>query len=449
MIPNPPSTLVPPGATTLPLSLATSVATACRWDTVNASFPALRNAFAGAGTTAHSTTLTGLSGGLQLALFYVQCEAFAAGPPLALSYRSLPDSENAPFPRLGNLWGSSNFQRHPEGLRYAAARSSLWLGSSWDADEIAQLRSLNPFTIVLTSINACETNDENLPDHYYLTNITQPAATRGRLQSWPGAWRLDLTNPEVQAYQAALMACLTAYGGSGYGPTPGCMNASTAPLTFDGLFVDNVFMDDGAGVNSQDIFHNPFVPTDPATGIPYADFGEKWRAGMVAMIALFRASMPYALMDGHAMDVGDANITAQFNAISIGFSTVQVLEGLQTFASALANYQAWMTLPARSPKITMVESAVRFQLGYGYGFDHDLQTEIDFNCTNSHSAPGAPMPGIGSACAPLSAPKAGYLSPQTYLLARSEYQYMRFGLAFTLMSDGYFTHELGDSWHGM
>jgi hypothetical protein len=77
------------------------------------------------------------------------------------------------------------------------------------------VRSLNPFTVVLTSINACETNDQDLPDDFYLTNITQPPSTKGRLQSWPGAWRLDLTNPAVQAYQAALMACLVVYGGTG------------------------------------------------------------------------------------------------------------------------------------------------------------------------------------------------------------------------------------------
>ena len=28
------------------------------------------------------------------------------------------------------------------------------------------------------------------------------------------------------------------------------------------------------------------------------------------------------------------------------------------------------------------------------------------------------------------------------MLARAEYQYMRFGLGFTLMSDGYYTHEV-------
>ena len=253
MVASPPSTLLPAGATTLALQLATSQPTACRWDTADVPFASMAHDFAGAGSANHSTQLTGLSGGLAPGVFYVQCAAFTAAPALVLSYRSLPDSGNAPFPRLGNLWGSGNYRGHPEGLAYAAKRASLWLGSDWSADEIAQLRAANAFSLVLTSINACETNDQNLPDDFYLTNITQPASTRGRLQSWPGAWRLDLTNPKVQEYQSALFYCLVAYGGTGYGPNPGCNNATIPPLTFDGLFVDNVFMDDGAAVNSQDM----------------------------------------------------------------------------------------------------------------------------------------------------------------------------------------------------
>ena len=62
-----------------------------------------------------------------------------------------------------------------EGLAYAAKRSSLWLGSDWNESEIAQLRAANGGTIVLTSINACETTREDLPDDYYLTNVTRPA----------------------------------------------------------------------------------------------------------------------------------------------------------------------------------------------------------------------------------------------------------------------------------
>jgi len=444
---SPPSTLLEPGTTSLPLALTTADATACRWDTADVPYAAMGHAFADAGT-AHTTTLTGLSGGLAPSVFYVSCAAYAAGPSLVLAYRALPDSGNAPFPRLGNLWGSGNFRGHPEGLAYAARRASLWLGSDWSAAEIAALRAANAFTIVLTSINACEVNDQTLPDAFYLTNITQPPSTRGRLQSWPGAWRLDLTNPDVQAWQAQLMVCLVIYGGSGYGANPGCNNATVPPMIFDGLFVDNVFMDDGAAVNSQDIFHNPFIPMDRATGEPMVNFGARWKAGMVAMLAMFREKMPAALLHGHAMDITDGNISTNFNAMSIGFTIPQIVERFTSFEAGLELYSNWMTLPTRPQKITMVEGAVRFMYGYGYGFDQDLETLISFDCANSNSAPGAPVPGIGSACAPTGTEKPGYISPQTFLSARSEYQYLRFGYAFTLMRDGYFTHELGDSWHG-
>ena len=372
----------------------------------------------------------------------------------------------------GNLWGSGNFRGHPEGLAYAAKRSTLWLGSDWSAEEIAQLRKFNPNSIVLTSINACETNREDLPDDYYLTNISRPASTKGRLQSWPGAWRLDLTNPAVQRMQAQLMYELVAFGGPEGNPVT---TNGTAPLTYDGLFVDNVFMDDGAGANSEDIFHNSFTPIDRATGKAMVGFSERWRSGMVAELEMFRESMPHALLDGHAMDLQDGNITANFNAISIGFTTPEIVEGRQSFAEGFQNYEDWMTLPAvralhfplshsfshtnlkspcaeqREPHITMVESAVRFQIGYGYGFGKNLTIQISSNCTNSNSVPGAPPPAIGDACsvAPPGGAKPGFLSPETYLFSRSEYQYMRFGLGFTLMNDGYYTHELGDSWHGM
>jgi hypothetical protein len=450
MVAAPPSTLLPPGVTALPLTLTTSQPAACRWDTADVPFAAMAHNFSdGAGGTSHSTTLTGLSGNITAVAVFVQCDAFASSsPPLVLSYRALPDSDGLPFPRTGNLWGSGNFRGHPQGLAYAAARSSLWLGADWNASEIAALRQYNPFTVVLTSINACETNDQTLPDDFYLTNVTRPPSTKGRLQSWPGAWRLDLTNPAVQAYQAGLMYCLVVYGGSGYGPNPGCDTAvAVPPMLFDGLFVDNVFLDDGAAVNSRDIFGNPFIPAD-ASGQPIADFNDKWKLGMVGMLQAFRSLMPSAILDGHAMDITDGNVSALFNAISLGFIVPQTVEGFVSFSESFGTYSAWMSQPSHSPRLTMVESAVRLQLGYGYGFNGDLATLITFNCTNSNSDPGAPMPGIGPACDPTAPQRPGYMLPETFLLARSEYRYMRFGLGFTLMSDGYYTHELGDSWHG-
>lgn len=451
MVPHPPSTLLPPGTTTLPLQLTTAEPSACKWDTKDTTYASMANSFAGNGTTSHSTTLTSLSGNLQTSALFVRCAAFPT-EKLALIYRALPDVEAMPFPKLGNLWGNSNFRGHPEGLAYAAKRASLWLGSNWNATEIAELRAANSGTIVLTSINACETTRTDLPDDFYLTNVTRPAATKGRLQSWPGAFRLDLTNPAVQEWQAELMYGLVAFGGIEGRPfnvTPG----EPAPLTYDGLFVDNVFMDDGIGTNSQDIFHNPFFPATrtPGKADDPADFGERWRAGMVRELKLFRQKMPHALMDGHiSVDAmrNDANISGTFNAVSIGFTTPRIVESSMGFEQGMAQYHDWMTM-VKGPHITMVESAVRLQLGYGYGFGKNLTLPISFECENSNSVPGVAPPAIGDACShPRAgmAGKRGFLPPETYLFARSEYQYMRFGLGFTLMEDGYckqqHTHQI-------
>ena len=248
MVPDPPSTLLPPGTTTLPLKLTTAQPSACKWDTKDAPYASMANSFAGSGTS-HSTTLSALSGNLQTSAFFVRCAAFPT-EKLALTYRALPDVKATPSPKLGNLWGNQNFRGHPEGLAYAAKRASLWLGSDWNASEIAALRAANGGTIVLTSINACETTRTDLPDDFYLTNVTRPASTKGRLQSWPGAFRLDLTNPAVQEWQAELMYGLVAFGGIEGRPF-NVTSGEPAPLTYDGLFVDNVFMDDGVGTNSR------------------------------------------------------------------------------------------------------------------------------------------------------------------------------------------------------
>ena len=57
------------------------------------------------------------------------------------------------------------------------------MGSDWNASQIATLRTLNPATVALTSINACEGAD-GLPERFYLHNITRPNSTKGRLESW-------------------------------------------------------------------------------------------------------------------------------------------------------------------------------------------------------------------------------------------------------------------------
>jgi hypothetical protein len=63
--------------------------------------------------------------------------------------------------------------------------------------------------------------------------------------------------------------------------------------------------------------------------------------------------------------------------------------------------------------ITMVEGAPPFQIGYGYDYD------------------------------PLSK-----IPPSTLEFAHTYYPYVRYALTFTLLNDGYFAYEFGDTFHG-
>src|SRR5581483_8782237 len=68
---------------------------------------------------------------------------------------------------------------------------------------------------------------------------------------------------------------------------------------------------------------------------------------------------------------------------------------------------------ALQPPITMIESSPMSQISYGYGFS------------------------------PLTA-----MPPSTLEFGRTYYPYVRFGLALTCMNDGFFAHEVGDTYHG-
>ena len=266
-------------------------------------------------------------------------------------YRCVPDIAGQPYPKTGNLWGSSNFKGKP--LSYAASRVSLWLGCDWNATEIASLRRYNGHTVALTSINACEHGD-GLPEHYYLHNITAPSSTLGRLESWPGAFRLDLTQPEVQQYQTQLMYALVVLGGWEGHPFNNGSTAGATTIAYDGLFVDNVFINDAYDINSRDIHNNAFRPCttscgcDPTAADPVPDtracFEANWNGGIYAELQAFRGLMPHALMDGHAMGSNgpsNARVGALFNAISIGFSAPRVVEGDMGFEDAYEDYAKW------------------------------------------------------------------------------------------------------------
>ncbi len=385
---TPPSTLLPPGTTSLDLALDTVTTTSCAWSVGQPLPYAAMTPFAqGAGTTQHRTRITGLDpDSLRVNDVYVRAAAFP-DYLFHLRYRSL-NEVNPPYPRKGNLWGWWQVYGDGKGMTNAA-KIDLWLGVALSASDIRTLRSLNREARVLTSINAVE--NSGLPPNYYLKDVNG-----NRIEVWPGAFRLNLTKPEVAEYQARF-----AY-----------QTVLDSGLMADGCFFDNVMTTQSW--QQQDIYGNPVQIDANEDGIADnpATFDAAWKAGVFDEIRRFRQLMPHAIVSGHAMDIYENGIAELFNGISIGFSTADVLEGEESFSSVFTRYLDWLER-AVPPATTMVESSPLDQIAYGYDYE--------------------PLQKV---------------PPSTLEFARSYYPWIRFGLAFTLMGDGFFAHEYGDTHHG-
>jgi len=384
--PQPPSTLLPAGATTVELTLHASEPTSCRYS-VGRSRPLDQMiAFDDSQPSASpKTTIRGLNPDPAVVNdVYIRCTA-APEAVLHLQYRCLPAAKPG-FPRVANLWGSWHFVS--KGMAYAS-RIDLWLGANFNANRIRDLRRLNPNCFVLTSINTVENN--NVPDEYFLRDTT------GRkIEVWPGAYRLNLTRPEIAEYQARY-----AY-----------QRMIESGLMYDGCFFDNFMMTQTW--LTHDIYDRPVQLDADGDGRPddKATFDKAWREGVFHELREWRKWMPWALTSGHSQGYPYPEIAEIFNGQGIGFFTTDVIEGKRPFYELWDYYNAWCTVTVK-PAITSVESAVPDQIAYGYDYSPQKNTPTT-----------------------------------TWDFARDYYPYMRFGLAFTLMSDGYFSHELGDTDHG-
>jgi hypothetical protein len=380
--PEPASMLLPPGTTTLPLAVKSVEPTNCAWRIGSG---AEQPFDAGRGTTSHQTVLRGLSADPSTVnQVSVRC---ASDPDyeMRLLYRSLPKA-NPPFPRKGNLWGSSGMAA--KGLPYAA-KIDLYLGAHFRADEIRQLRKLNPNILVLTSINTVE--NSGLPEDYYLHDVDGK-----RIEVWPGAYRLNLTKQYVAEYQARF---------------------AWQTLIDSGLMADGVFFDNFFTTQSwlkADIWGRPVKidanedgkPDDPAW------LDAEWQKGVYHELEEWRKLMPHAIASGHLPRPPVERFASIFNGDSIGFMTSDVLEGKTPLQSLLDTYHGWFDI-GRKPVVMMIESTPHDQISYGYDYDPEKK-----------------------------------IPPSTLEFARTYYPNVRFGLGMTLMNDGYFAHEYGDTWHG-
>ena len=389
---TPPSTLLPPGSTTLAFTVNTNRATSCRYSLGQAlAFDAMTPFDSGQGATTHAVTFTGLDPDTtKVNEVYIRCDV-APDQLLHLRYRVLPLA-NPSFPRKGNLWGSWSVMKNG-GIDHCK-RIDLWLGAGFSETEVRQLRALNPDVLVLDSINTVEHSDSeklNIPDNYWLKDTTGK-----RIEVWNGAYRLNLTKPEVAAYQAQF-----AY-----------KHLLDKNLCMDGMFFDN-FMTSQSWV-TQDMWGHPVqvdanedgLPDDPVT------LNAAWRAGVFAELEAWRILMPHAYTSGHLQESTSADTQAIFNGNSIGFSAPGTKDGSRSFPDLWSAYNSWWDT-GHSPTITMIESGPPFEIAYGYGYQ-----------------PSKDLPAA------------------TLEFARTYYPYMRWGLGLTLMNDGYFANELGDTWHG-
>ena len=384
--PQPPSTLLPAGATTVELSLHASVPTSCRYSLGRSRSLDQMVAFDDQQPSiSPKTVIRGLNPDPAIVNdIYIRCTA-APEAVLHLQYRCLPAAKPG-FPRVANLWGSGHFT--PKGMAYAS-HIDLWLGAHFTADQIRELRRLNPNCFILNSINTVENND--VPDEYFLRDTTGQ-----KIEVWPGAYRLNLTRPEVAQYQARY-----AY-----------QKMIESGLMYDGCFFDNFMM--SQRWLTHDIYDRPVQLDADGDGQPDDKdaFDKAWREGVFRELQEWRKLMPWALTSGHSQGYPYPEIAEIFNGQGIGFYTTDVIEGKKAFYELWDYYQAWCTVTVK-PAITSVESAVPDQIAYGYDYSPQKHTPV-----------------------------------ATWDFARDYYPYMRFGLALTLMSDGYFSHELGDTDHG-
>ncbi len=383
---DPLSTLLPPETTDVDFRVHTTQPAACRWSTAEVrKFDRMTPFERGAGTTEHSTLITGMTPDTTVVNnVWIRCDNEPAYV-LQRQFRSLP-AVNAPFPRKGNLWGTS--QLMPKGIEHAA-RIDLHLGASFTPADIRRLRALNPNALVLTSINTVE--NFGLPEDYYLHD------TKGnRIEVWPGTYRLNLTKKYVAEHQARYAYDLIIESG----------------LMVDGCFFDNFFTSQSwlkADIHGRALeldADEDGRPDDPAW------LDRAWKEGVYHELRTWRALMPHALASGHLPRPPAPEFADIFNGDSIGFLTSDVIEGKRGFAELWTAYHDWWRI-GRPPAILMVESTPHDQISYGYDY--------------------SPLQKI---------------PPSTLEFARTYYPNVRFGLAFTLMNDGFFAHEYGDTWHG-
>jgi len=383
----PPSTLLPAGSTSLTLSFTTPIADTCGYS-VNAllDFGQMQPIDSGPAVTNHQGTIAGIDPDPRVTNgVYVRCAAEASF--WALQYRVVA-APAGNFPRIGSIWGGEYLLSTSPAN---AAKVQLYLSPGMSVDQVSSLRAQNPGVIILDGCDSSYTTPGGpfFPDDYYMKDIHGH-----RIQIWNNAtYLLNLTKPEVG--EAVANFCY--------------QELVTSSFTWDGLFIDNVFTSiswettDAFGNSIQMDPNNDGMPEDPAT------LDAQWRAGTIHELDTLRALIPWGYMSAHASWPADADVLARFNGDSSVFQPVNVREGNMSFGDYWNNYQNWFSRGV-APGIEQVQSAPPSVFSYGYGYA-PLQT----------------------------------LPASTVTFAQQFYPNMRFGLATSVMNDGFSTYDQGDT----
>jgi hypothetical protein len=323
-----------------------------------------------------------------------RCSAPASPASAAAAIRPKPTAvapSSATYPRIANLfWGGDLYLKSPE----EADQVQLYLGPNMTADMAQSIRGAAPNTPILPTINAMGTVNgvPIVPDNsYYLHDVNG-----NMIQTWPGTpgdFVLNVTLPKVQQFLAQYASQqMSQYG-----------------FNYDGIFFDDV---ETTISNLTDYEGNPVQISSKNNGVaddPGA-LDAAWSAGMYNEIAAFRKLAPNAYVVGHVNQLpSDPRSLANFNGDAMGFDVVNVREGEMGFGTLWDTYQKWFT-QGKQPVMTTLQSSPPNQIAYGYGYTPLAQ-----------------------------------ILPQTAMFGQTFYPNMRFGLTLTLMNDGYFLHDFGDS----
>jgi uncharacterized repeat protein (TIGR01451 family) len=384
---NPPSNLLPTGATSVNLSFNTPQATACAYSVGTLADYSSMTPFAGGQVTmSHQGLVTGLSPNPQvLNQVYIRCGSYP-GDLQILEYRSVA-TLNPPFPRIGNIWWGSYLYATQPAL---AAETSLFLGTSFSAAQVTSLRAANPNILTLPSLGATYTPPPPIvtPNSYLLKDINgNPIVI---WPSTPPTYLLNMTMPAVAQWAANNLF----------------QQLSQSNFAVDGFFLDSF----GTSISylQYDAYGNPIQISSNNNGV--ADnpttLDAAWKAGVLLEIDTLRNLAPNAYISCHC--VLESDILTRFNGSSLVFLAVDAREGRIPFASFWNTYNSWSS-SAQAPTIVNVEDSPPNQLAYGYG-------------QPIHNMP----PGVAE-------------------FGQTFYPNMRFGLATTLMNDGFFFHDFGDA----